>query len=184
MVAGGAACTGTGGTSATWPLNRRCFVQDRATMPEATITRSANSPYKRMELIATSEDPVRLLINCKRSIAPPTINNNPARTLYSQPFTRSPARNACRANTRTGPVDASMARAWVQLQALESCGLWLINWPFCRKSAALTMIPAASRGSLVMATNLKMKLMVPAYQLSDTNDCHLGCLLMDSCIDP
>src|SRR6266567_5529208 len=66
-----------------------------------------------------------------------------------------------------------MASAWHHAQAEAKPVLPAMSAPFCKKSAALTMTPKASNGSLVMATNLKMKDIRPAYQFKLINACHL-----------
>src|SRR5205809_7528738 len=67
--------------------------------------------------------------------------------------------------------------ACVQAQAYVSIGLLRINAPLLKKSAAEMTSPAASRGSLVFATNRNRNSIRPSYQFKDTNLFQLSIIL-------
>src|SRR6266571_7570223 len=117
--------------------------------------------------------PVTLLTSCRNNMALPTMKSKLASIEYKIPFTLSSVRKAASAKANVGPVLASMASAWHHAQAAAKVALPAMSAPFCKKSAAETMTPNASNGSEVMATNLKMKDIRPAYQSSRINACHL-----------
>src|SRR6266487_2329631 len=112
---------------------------------------------------------------------PPTMNRSAASKAYKRPLILSPVRKASSAKASAGPVDASILTACAHDQAACNAPLCAIKCPCCKKSAALRMTPNARSGSLVIAKNLNNKLMTPAYQLSDTNDCSQVCF-SDCCI--
>src|SRR5258708_30280777 len=66
-----------------------------------------------------------------------------------------------------------MAIACVQAHTSEMAVLPVMTAPSLRKSAALTIRPAASRGSEVLAVNLKRKSKMSSYHSREVKCCHL-----------
>src|SRR6266567_1160872 len=152
------------------PEKRICLVHNRAKMPDATTTRSTRKPYNTHGLIDASLVPVTLLTSCRNNMALPTMKSRLANIEYKIPFTLSSVRKAASAKANVGPGLAAMASAWHHAQAAAKVALPAMSAPFCKKSAAETMTPNASNGSEVMATNLKMKDIRPAYKYRRINE--------------